>query len=96
MPALYACAETINRELPDIHLPKIHDAVALLLHATGELTFPTPPALPILDLHGFPFSYFTNAGCIPDALAGVPVVEGVAADSSFFLGASYGAALACA
>ena len=32
MPALYASAERIDRELSDTHLPKIHDAVALPLH----------------------------------------------------------------
>ena len=32
MPAPYASAETINRELPDTQPPNIHDAIALPLH----------------------------------------------------------------
>jgi len=33
MPAPYASAETINRELPDAQPPNIHDAIALPLRA---------------------------------------------------------------
>jgi hypothetical protein len=33
MPAPYASAETINRELPDTQPPNIHDAIALPLQA---------------------------------------------------------------
>ena len=43
MPALYASAERIDRELSDTHLPKIHDAVALPLHVPS-LWSPMKPA----------------------------------------------------
>ena len=43
MPALYAGAERIDRELSDTHLPKIHDAVALPVHVPS-LWSPMKPA----------------------------------------------------
>jgi hypothetical protein len=37
MPALYACAETINRELNASYPPKIHDAVAARATDRGDV-----------------------------------------------------------
>ena len=53
-----------------------------------------PKAFGLATRRARPFFDLTSAGRVPNAPAGVPIVEAIAADGSFPLGAGYGATLA--